>query len=295
MEDRLQKFARVVEIGNITKAAADLHISQPALSTAIHKLERELKTQLIKRTGRTVEITPAGQVAYKTASAIRTKLQDMQQQLAAGRQQKPLLRIGMIDSLAGLLCIHGDLLQKLDAVASTSLTVNNSAYLLQAATHAKLDIAFVAGEARHVNSLTAEDIGSEPLILVTSSNRAGEAKRQLQTGVITDFLAYNPTSNTFRLINRRLAELRLRTQATFHSTSPEVILQLVIAGRGAAALPYQTVSELVEAGTLARLIPETIDRPITILRGEDRQISESIDLCAAYARVALAQLNTATA
>lgn len=290
MEDRLQKFARVAEIGNITKAADELHISQPALSTAIHKLERELKTQLIKHTGRTIEITPAGLRVYQTASEIRTKLQILDQELAKSRHEKPQVRVGMIDSLAELLCIAGDLLQRLDRIASTSLTVNNSSYLVAAVMHGKLDIALVAGEPHTANSLTIENVGSESLILVTSSSRSDEVRRRLQKGALADFLAYNPTSNTYRLINLHLANSGLQTHVIFHSTSPEVILQLVIASRGTAVLPFQMVSEHIRSGALVQLLPETINRLITAVTSKERRTSEAVDLCIKHVRRSLAQV-----
>lgn len=291
MEDRLQKFARVVEAGSITKAAQELHISQPALSTAIHKLERELKTQLIKHTGRTIEITPAGREAYKTANAIRTKLQDMQQRLVETSHQKPLVRIGMIDSLAELLCINGDLLEKLDAFSRTSLTINNSAVLTRGVTEGKLDIVLIAGEIRPTNSLLATPVGNEPLVLVSGITELDITKQQLQQGRIANFLAYNPTSKTYKLIRDRLTMLGLQPQTTFHSTSPEVILRLVLASRGTAALPFQMVFEHLRSGSLVQLIPQSINRPITAVIADDRQLSKSIGLCIEQARRSLMQLN----
>lgn len=45
----LRYFIAVAEEGNITKAAAQLHVSQPALSTQLAALEEELGQKLIER------------------------------------------------------------------------------------------------------------------------------------------------------------------------------------------------------------------------------------------------------
>src|SRR5215213_10427000 len=52
----------VAEEANITRAAERLHISQPALSSAIKQLEAQLGVTLLDRSGRGVTVTPAGTV-----------------------------------------------------------------------------------------------------------------------------------------------------------------------------------------------------------------------------------------
>jgi len=59
---RLRYFVTVAEEGQMTRAAAKLHIAQPALSQAIAQLESELGIQLLERHARGVTLTPAGEV-----------------------------------------------------------------------------------------------------------------------------------------------------------------------------------------------------------------------------------------
>jgi DNA-binding transcriptional LysR family regulator len=290
MEDRLQKFAKVVETGSITKAAKELRISQPALSTAIHKLERELKTELIAQNGRAISITAAGHLVYGTASAVRAKLQDLTQELTQLRQQKPQISIGMIDSLAELLCSKGSLLQQLEATANTSLTVHNSSYLMHAVEQGKLDVALVAWQSHSTGRLQITPLGNEPLTMVTQSDGLVGVQAQVQQGSIPNFLAYNPSSNTFQLIAQHLVDNGLRADIIFHSTSPEVILQLVLAGRGVAALPFQMVREQLERGALAQISAGNISRPIVAVQEKGRAFSANVDTCLSQARQALTQL-----
>jgi DNA-binding transcriptional LysR family regulator len=56
----LRYFVTVAEEGQLTRAAAKLHMAQPALSQAIAQLESELGIQLLQRLPRGVELTPAG-------------------------------------------------------------------------------------------------------------------------------------------------------------------------------------------------------------------------------------------
>src|SRR5207248_6434978 len=66
----LRYFVAVAEELNFTHAAARLHVAQPALSSQIKDLERELEASLFER-GRTgVQLTRAGKAFYKRARSI---------------------------------------------------------------------------------------------------------------------------------------------------------------------------------------------------------------------------------
>ena len=57
---QLQYFRTVARIQNITRAAKALHISQPALSRAISRLEEELDASLFERSGNRITLSPSG-------------------------------------------------------------------------------------------------------------------------------------------------------------------------------------------------------------------------------------------
>lgn len=59
---RLRTFLAVVRTGSVRAAAAELHVTEPAVSTAIGQLARQLGAELFTREGRGLRITPAGEV-----------------------------------------------------------------------------------------------------------------------------------------------------------------------------------------------------------------------------------------
>lgn len=65
----LNYFREVAAVENITKAAKKLYVSQPALSTAIARLEKELDFLLFERKGNRIELTEAGAVSWNTLTA----------------------------------------------------------------------------------------------------------------------------------------------------------------------------------------------------------------------------------
>ena len=66
----IRYFVAVAQEGNVTRAAEGLHISQPSLSAAIKQLEAQLGVELLKRQGRGVTITPAGELLLQRGRAL---------------------------------------------------------------------------------------------------------------------------------------------------------------------------------------------------------------------------------
>ena len=92
---QLEYFVAVADEGSINGAAELLHMSQPALSRQIRVLERELKAELLIRTPRGVEMTPAGEslsIHARMILALRAETVDV---VAQRRQVEEVINIGV--------------------------------------------------------------------------------------------------------------------------------------------------------------------------------------------------------
>jgi DNA-binding transcriptional LysR family regulator len=78
--DDLAAFAAVVRTGSFTRAAAQLGVSQPALSQTVRALESRLDLKLLNRTTRSVSPTEAGERLFQT---VGPRLADIEAELAA--------------------------------------------------------------------------------------------------------------------------------------------------------------------------------------------------------------------
>lgn len=72
----IRYFQAVAEHLSFTKAAAALHVSQPALSQLVKQLEEELGVQLFDRTGRTTRLTDSGHAYLQYVSRASQELQE---------------------------------------------------------------------------------------------------------------------------------------------------------------------------------------------------------------------------
>jgi DNA-binding transcriptional LysR family regulator len=93
----------VADEGQITRAAAKLHIAQPALSLAVAQLESEIGVQLLTRHARGVALTPAGRIFYeKAALAVAANTDAMETAQAMGRTHSGTVEFGFLGAPPGL-------------------------------------------------------------------------------------------------------------------------------------------------------------------------------------------------
>lgn len=79
---QLRYFAKVADLGNVTRAAEVCYVSQPSLSQQLAKLEHELGQPLFERLGRGVRLTAAGRVFKQYCDQILSLTEDARTRVA---------------------------------------------------------------------------------------------------------------------------------------------------------------------------------------------------------------------
>ena len=97
-------FWTVVREGGVSKAAVQLRLSQPTVSTQIKRLEGALGERLLERHGRGVAVTESGRLVYRYADEIFTLGRELQETLK-GRPsgRAPRLRVGVANAVPKLI------------------------------------------------------------------------------------------------------------------------------------------------------------------------------------------------
>lgn len=97
----LQYFWQVAKMGNLTKTAEKLHISQSALSSQIKQLEESLGCQLFTRQGRKLVLTEMGNVAFSYAESIFSKGNELETLLRQGYESEiQTIRAGVLSTMS---------------------------------------------------------------------------------------------------------------------------------------------------------------------------------------------------
>jgi LysR family transcriptional regulator, nitrogen assimilation regulatory protein len=101
---QLRYFAKIVECGSFSRAAAEVHIAQPALSQQVAELEQNLGVALLHRSARGVRPTAAGQALYTEALEILRHIERLPSIVqSAGGEAQGSVKFGMSSTLAAAL------------------------------------------------------------------------------------------------------------------------------------------------------------------------------------------------
>ena len=96
---RLRYFVAVAEELHFGRAAARLHIAQPALSRQVRALEAELKTALFVRDRRSTVLTPAGAQLLTDARDLLAAAEAAHRRVTAAAEAKPVLTVGFMPGI----------------------------------------------------------------------------------------------------------------------------------------------------------------------------------------------------
>jgi LysR family cyn operon transcriptional activator len=100
----LRYFLAIAEIGNVSRAAEYLHISQPGLSSQIKQMEKELGASVFDRIGRKIVITESGELLLQYARKILIDMKEARQ--AIGELEglvRGSVRIGVVQTINAYL------------------------------------------------------------------------------------------------------------------------------------------------------------------------------------------------
>ncbi|GHG99141.1 transcriptional regulator CynR [Streptomyces rubradiris] len=239
----LRYLIAVAENGTFTRAAEELHISQPTLSQQIKQLERMLGAQLLDRTGRTVRLTDAGEAYVHHA---RRALRDLAAAERAVHDVRDLsrghLRLAVTPTFTAYLT--GPLAAELHSRhPGITLTLREMAQdRIEAgllADDIDLGIAFTG---THLPGITATELFTESLTLVTSARQPADGHRAL------------PVEHLARMQLALLTgDFATRTHIddyfAQHGISPRTAVE---------ANSIQALTAIVQRTTLATVLPDAI-------------------------------------
>ncbi|MGL5113219.1 MAG: LysR substrate-binding domain-containing protein [Flavobacterium sp.] len=169
MDFRLKVFYTVALRLNFTKAAAELYISQPAVSKHIQELEETYKTKLFERNGSKIALTPAGVLLLKHAKTIFDIYRDIDFEMSSFvSKRKGLLRLGASTTISQYVIppvLAG--FQRKETDISVQLINGNTEQIESALLNKEIEIGIVEGQSKN-QSIKYLPFLKDELVLVRS-------------------------------------------------------------------------------------------------------------------------------
>lgn len=257
-------FYAVAMAGNISRAAKELYISQPAISKSISKLEDSLHTSLFTRNSRGVQLTEEGQVLFEHTRAAFEQLSIGEQELKRIREfNLGHIHIGVSNTLCRFIMVNY-LKGFIERYPHIKITIENqsSAHTLAKLEQQRIDLGLVAEPKPQKNIIfipvtQIEDIfAATPYYLENLRLREGGDSNIFQSGNIMLLDKNNVTRN---YIDDYMSLHQITVNNYLEVTTMDLLIEFARIGLGIGCVIKEFVKEDLEQG---RLIQLPLDPPI---------------------------------
>jgi len=245
----LSYFVRIAELGSITRAAAHLHVAQPALTRHVQRLEDELNVALFTRANRGVRLTEAGQKLLDGATRILRDIERTGDEIRAqDAHPSGKIILGITPTLCPVLV--PDLFARMRRdYPMIELKVMHAGMvrLEEFVIDGRVDIALLS-ELSRSRLIVSTRLAEEEMVLVT---RPGARPPGIVGG---DELRATPLilgDGLRAAMDALLAGLGIELTVDTELNDHETIRLMVQQGAGAAVLPWWPVSKECARGLLA--------------------------------------------
>ena len=249
---QLKVFESVARLLNFTRAAEELHLTQPAVSIQIRHLEDAIALPLFEQMGKRIYLTEAGQELFNYSRSISQQLADMEMALEELKGvQRGKLNIAVVSTanyfIPGLLARftqrHPDI--------TISLHVSNRENVLKQLADNLTDLA-IMGQPPGDIDISSESFMENPLVIIAPPDHPLCDQRQIPVKRLEQeiFLVREPGSGTRSAMERFLAQTKISINKGMEADTTEAIKQGIQAGMGLGIMSIHTIRLELETGRL---------------------------------------------
>ncbi|MFY9779867.1 MAG: LysR family transcriptional regulator [Candidatus Baltobacteraceae bacterium] len=251
---QLETFRKLAELGNFSRAAEALHVTQPAVTQQVQALQEHFEVRLVDIVKRRPVLTDAGRFLAARAAALLGGVEalerDMREFAAA---ELGTLRLGATLTIGAYLLpqLLAAFRQEHPAIR-VEVQVANTAAMTQLVRGGEIGLALVEGAVEGDDLESLPFAGDELVLVVPAaghrfSRRRTVALRELED---LDFVSREPGSGTRELPLDALSRAGVKPRIAFELPSGEAVAQAVAAGLGVAFLSRLVVEAQVALGAL---------------------------------------------
>lgn len=271
---QIQGFLEVARQANVSRAASELHITQPALTARLQMLEHELGQPLFVRTRRGVRLTDAGRAflpyAEQAVSALASGMAQVAEVSVGGSGELALAVAPQVSTyvLPHVLLRYAALHPHVRLVVRTAHSEEIVDLVARVEVHAGL------GRLVRNPIVSYRPIYDDELVLVSRPDHALAGREQISREALGEapLILFDRDSSYYELTTALVREAGVRPRGVIELDNIEAAKRMVAGGLGIALLPRTSVADELADGTLAASRIEGVNlapRQIGILRRAD--------------------------
>ncbi len=283
---------------NFTRAAANEHVAQPALSQQIRRLEDEIGLALVERTTRHVSLTAAGELLVDRARRMLAELDAAETELQALRGVDvghvtigAMHTMGPVDLSLALATFH-------QSHPNVGLTVReqSSEEMAEMLRVDELDLAFLSVTERvESHGLGLHQLVSEELVVLLPPAHPLGRRRHVRMAELADeqFISFREGARLRELLFAAGRQARFEPRVTLESNESQRIRRLVARGLGVAILPRSDAEGPGADVAVVPLVEPALRRDITLAWREGRRHAPAAAAFLDLARETFSQIEPA--
>jgi DNA-binding transcriptional LysR family regulator len=252
---QLKIFETVARHLSFSRAAEELHLTQPAISTQIKTLEGHVGLPLFEQLGKKVYLTPAGTELLGYTREIIRQFQDAEAAMAqykgvsGGKLNVSVISAG--DYFFPRLMV--EFARRHEGV-TLNLTVYNREELLGQLADNLTDLAVMVRPPHDMDTVS-ESFAPHPYVIVAAPDHPLAGKKRIPLGVVVrePFVVREKGSDTWNSMKEGFTGHLANLNIAMEIKSTETIKQAVIAGMGISFLSAHTINLELKAGSLVVL------------------------------------------
>jgi LysR family transcriptional regulator, low CO2-responsive transcriptional regulator len=252
---QLLVFEAVARLRSVTRAAEELHLAQPTVSTQLKKLSGALGLALFEQRGRGLEPTPAGGELRAACDELIDLFERIEARLAPLRAVQPdVLRIGatpgarrLAARLVAAFCLR-------HPGSRSSLHVAGRDEILERLLSGKDDLCLLPGP-EDWPGIATTPVAVESLHLYAQGGHRLAAQRSVPPEALASegFVLREPGSGSHEALRAALSGSGIQWTAHAELPSDETVAEAIAAGLGIGMLPEGEAHALLRAGAIAVL------------------------------------------
>jgi DNA-binding transcriptional LysR family regulator len=251
-------FYSVAECGNISKAASELYISQPAISKSIRKLEDSLGVTLFVRSSRGVTLTEEGKLLFEHVKSAFEMLQSGEDKLLRNLELGVgHLKIGVSSTLCKYMLVPylKHFIQENPHI-NISITCQSTNHTLKLLENNKIDLGLI-GKPVVLHDIDFTYLAEIEDIFVASPSYIENLKIRGvgQDTILTSsmLMLLDKENMTRKYIDDYLEENNIHVQDMIEISSMDLLIEFARIGLGVACVIRSFVQEDLDAGTLVEI------------------------------------------
>jgi LysR family transcriptional regulator, low CO2-responsive transcriptional regulator len=259
---QMRVFAAVARHLSFTRAARELHLTQPAVSQQVKLLEAEVGLPLFEQIGRKVHLAPAGAELLRYTEQAMELLRQASESLSAMRGLKRgVLKLGAVSTAKYFAPSLLSAFTPAYPEVTIKFAVGNREEIIQQLAANEIDLVIMGRPPRELETV-AEPFAKHPLVVIASPSHPLAAKRRIRLKQLEteSFIIREEGSGTRASMERVFGERGLPFRVSMEVSSNETIKQAVMANMGISFISSHTVGLELAAGKL--VILDVVGLPI---------------------------------